>query len=84
MSECVTLDSSLFARINLSSEIYPLSLLQSASHRFSMTLHLVASLASLLWVIGTGRAMPTEAEIGWASTTEGITDPPHPHTVHII
>ena len=49
-----------------------------------MKLHLVPSLASLLWVIGTGRAMPTEAEIGWASTTEVITDPPHPHTPSIL
>ena len=59
-------------------------LLFAFAHRGGMKVHLVASLASLLWVIGTGRAMPTEAEIGWASTTEVITDPPHPHTVHII
>ena len=41
-----------------------------------MKVHLVASLASLLWVIGTGReataATSTEAKIGWASTTEVI------------
>ena len=37
-----------------------------------MKVYLGASIASLLWVIGTGRAMPTEAEIGWASTSQVI------------
>ena len=44
-----------------------------------MKVHLVVSIASLLWVIGTGRATPTEAEIGWASTSQVIALP----TLHI-